>query len=87
MKKNDFKMLESIGSVLSKDELRAIVGGGENLKRGPKEGSPVKRIMNDCENKREGQACTGGDLDDPIIGVCKSSPYNNELECRPNSVG
>ncbi|MBF1498011.1 hypothetical protein [Prevotella pallens] len=87
MKKNDFKMLESIGSVLSKDELRAIVGGGENLKLRPKEGSPVKRIMNDCENKREGQACTGGDLDDPIIGVCKSSPYNNELECRPNSVG
>lgn len=81
MKKNDFKMLESIGSVLSKEELRAIVGGGENLKRGPKKGSPAKR-MDDCENKREGQACTGGDLDDPVIGVCKPSPYNGELECR-----
>lgn len=87
MKKNDFKMLESIGSVLSKDELRAIVGGGENLQRRPKEGSLAKRIMNDCGNKREGQACTEGDLNDPIIGVCKPSPYNGELECRPNSVG
>lgn len=82
MKKNDFKMLESIGSALSKEELRAIVGGGENLQRRPKEGPPVKRIMNECENKREGQACTGGDLDDPIIGVCKPNPYNHELECR-----
>ena len=86
MKKNDFKMLESIGSALSKEELRAIVGGGEYLKRRPKEGPPVKRIMNDCENKREGQACTEGELDDLVIGVCKPNPYNHELECSPKGM-
>lgn len=31
MKKNDFKMLESIGSVLSKDELKFVIGGEEHL--------------------------------------------------------
>lgn len=35
--KNDFKMLESIGSALSKDELRVIIGSGENLQVGTTE--------------------------------------------------
>lgn len=34
MEKNDFKMLESIGSVLSKDELKFVIGGEEHLESG-----------------------------------------------------
>lgn len=83
MKKNDFKMLESIGSILSKDELRVIIGGGENLQVGEKEPPKAKRVW-PCTGKREGDACF--DSEPVIIGVCKPSPYNHELECRPKRV-
>ena len=54
MKKNDFKMLESIGSVLSKEELRVIIGGEE-----PYEGTTTvsDHFEHDFGSQNEVEAC------------------------------
>ena len=74
MKKNDFKMLESIGSVLSKDELKFVIGGEEHLQGG--NGTPTTSIELEaggkkelpCAGKREGASCTWNGKS----GHCKS---------------
>ncbi|WP_036887779.1 hypothetical protein, partial [Prevotella bivia] len=79
--KNDFKMLESIGSALSKDELRVIIGSGENLQVGTTEveaergGGTGRRP---CDGKHEDDFCIWHGK----YGRCEYYPFSfRQLVC------
>lgn len=81
MKKNDFKMLESIGSVLSKDKLRVIIGGGDNLEVGTTELETERgggKGGRPCDGKRENDVCMWHGK----YGRCEYYPFSfRQLVC------
>ena len=79
--KNEFNKLESIGSALSKDELRVIIGSGENLQVGTTEveaergGGTGRRP---CDGKHEDDFCIWHGK----YGRCEYYPFSfRQLVC------
>ena len=81
MEKNDFKILESIGSVLSKDELKFVIGGEEHLESGTtgleseRGGGKGHRP---CDGKHENDVC----MWHGEYGRCEYYPFSfRQLVC------